>query len=498
VQLDRLAVALRLRNPWESMDLGFAMVRAWLRSVYGAWLALFLPACVLSLVLLPPQWAGLLVWWLKPLFDRVVLHVVSNGVFGDLPTLRQTLRALRSALHPGLFLSLTLYRLDLARSFNLPVWQLERQSGRAARMRARQLHRRTRGYAVWLTVACLHFEAIVWLSSIALYDLLAPAAMATDAGFLSLFSLEQPGKLHEYLFVAVYFLSVTLVEPFYVAGGFALYLTRRTALEGWDLEVQLRRIGERLQGAQRPLAANLLLGAALVLGLALAGTPPARAQEARALRLAPDSRAVQEVKSVLARPEFQEYEERTVLQYLGDRKEPQRPNANLGINWFETIGIGLSDLLRALAWVLLGIAVAFLLYLVARRLDLWGLWSRGSRSEYRPPDSVFGLEVRPETLPEDIGAAALGLARAGQLLGALSLLYRGVLATLLHRDGLELAGGDTEEDCLQKSASRIALPAHAYFARLLLAWQRLAYARRTVPMDEVEQLCADWAAHFQR
>jgi hypothetical protein len=111
---------------------------------------------------------------------------------------------------------------------------------------------------------------------------------------------------------------------------------------------------------------------------------------------------------------------------------------------------------------------------------------------------VFGLEVRPETLPEDIGAAALGLARAGQLLGALSLLYRGVLATLLHRDGLELAGGDTEEDCLQKSASRIALPAHAYFARLLLAWQRLAYARRTVPMDEVEQLCADWAAHFQR
>jgi hypothetical protein len=106
--------------------------------------------------------------------------------------------------------------------------------------------------------------------------------------------------------------------------------------------------------------------------------------------------------------------------------------------------------------------------------------------------------VRPESLPQDLAAEALRLARAGDLLKALSLLYRGTLITLLHRDGLELVGGDTEDDCLRKSARRIPDAAYAYFVTLLSAWQRLAYARRPVTSPEVEALCAGWEAHFKR
>ena len=36
--------------------------------------------------------------------------------------------------------------------------------------------------------------------------------------------------------------AVLVLEPFYVAAGFGLYLNRRTMLEGWDIEVALRRI----------------------------------------------------------------------------------------------------------------------------------------------------------------------------------------------------------------------------------------------------------------
>jgi hypothetical protein len=43
----------------------------------------------------------------------------------------------------------------------------------------------------------------------------------------------------------------------------------------------------------------------------------------------------------------------------------------------------------------------------------------------------------------------------------------------------------------------LAAPAHAYFARLLDAWQQLAYARRRLPAADVESLCAGWAAHFE-
>jgi hypothetical protein len=68
--------------------------------------------------------------------------------------------------------------------------------------------------------------------------------------------------------------------------------------------------------------------------------------------------------------------------------------------------------------------------------------------------------------------------------------------TLLHRDGVELASGDTEDDCLRKSRQHIPAASLAYFGRLLGAWQRLAYARREVPHAEVETLCGDWRAHF--
>jgi hypothetical protein len=508
VQLDRLAVQLRMRNPWEAIDLGFAMVRTWARPVYAAWLVVFVPLCTLALLLLPSPWAILLVWWLKPVLDRIVLHVLAAGVFGDLPRLRETLRALPRAITPGLVASLTWYRFFLARSFNLPVWQLERQTGAAARQRRRQLQRRTSGPAVGLTITCIFFEAVLVLSGIALFDLLAPVLEADEFKLFQLltWSTEDAQRI---VLAAIVFTAMAIMEPFYVAGGFALYLNRRTALEGWDLEVALRRMGERAQAASRGF--DLSRAAALVLMLAgLAGMQvpaPSHAQEmpepedqtATEVQTQPAAppvppsqrRAAREVKEVLERPEFQEYRERTGLQYLGKPDKPQQPRHSESPGWATFIE-ALAQFLRILAFAAVGLAVVFLVYYLLRRFDLIGR----ERTSYIPPDTLFGLDVRPESLPEDVAAAALELARSGALLEALSLLYRGALITLLHRDGVELVSGDTEDDCLRKSRQRIPDASVAYFARLLAAWQRLAYARREVPRAEVEALCGDWRSHF--
>jgi hypothetical protein len=500
VQLDRLAVQLRLRNPWEAIDLGFAMVRTWMREVYAAWFAVFLPVCAIALLLLPPQWATLLVWWLKPALDRVVLRVLASGVFGELPRLRDTLRALPRALVPGLIASLTWCRFFLARSFNLPVWQLERQRGRAARLRRQQLQRRVGSHAVWLTMACIHFELALGLSAIALYDLLVPAAGDAEFGLFQLL-YGKDAQLAQWTLAIAYFAVVTVLEPAYVAGGFALYLNRRTALEGWDLEVALRRIGQRARAEPRvaaaapadgTVAASLL--AAAFAGILFAVPPPARAQ-APAQPAAAAERPVQAIKEVLKRPEFDEYRTRTVLEYLGSKKQKEskpRPRSE-SVGWATFID-ALAQLLRILAWAAVGVALVLLGYYLLRHL---GLLRETAASRYTPPETLFGLDVRPDSLPADIASEAARLARAGELLKALSLLYRGALAALLHRDGVELASGDTEEDCLRKSRPRLAAPAHAYFARLLDAWQQLAYARRRLPAVEIESLCADWAQHFE-
>jgi len=519
VQLDRLAVTLRLRNPWEAIDLGFAMIRIWMREVYAPWLALFLPLCVLASLLLPPQWAIGLVWWLKPALDRVVLHVIANAVFGDLPRLRETLRALPQALKPGLFASLTIYRFFFARSFNLPVWQLEQQRGQAARQRRQQLHRRTGSYAVWLTLACMLFELALALSIIGVYDLLEPASDETGFDLFKLVTATD-GQLRNWIFATVYFTVVTIIEPCYVAAGFALYLNRRTALEGWDLEVALRRIGERLQPNAGPIApvpvskvpvSKVTASQALTITLILAGClfalppSPAGAQTAdppasttpQTSKLSPSlDRAHREIKEILKRSEFDQYREETILEYLG-KAEEKKKSPEFDSPLLTTIIEALAQLLRVAVWIALGIAIAFVLYYLVRRFGLLdGLFNAGKDGTYVPPDTLFGLDVRPESLPDDLAGAALQLARSGELLKALSLLYRGTLSTLLHRDSVELVGGDTEEDCMRKSMRQIPAPALAYLARLVTAWQRLAYASRHVPETEIETLCNEWGVYF--
>src|SRR5688572_17046131 len=158
-----LAITLRRRSPWEAMDLGLTMLQRWWRQVYLPHLLVAAPVMAAALAaawLLERPWVGmLLVWWLKPLYDRVVLHVLSRAVFGELPTTRQVFAQAGQWLRTGLF-SYLLVRWwpDTTRSFRLPARQLEGQRGRAARERAAVLGRRVGGYATWLTLVCLAVE----------------------------------------------------------------------------------------------------------------------------------------------------------------------------------------------------------------------------------------------------------------------------------------------------------------------------------------------------
>ena len=311
MDLERVALALRARTAWEAMDLGIAMARTWWRPVWGAWFAVYLPVAVaLHLALIDHLViASLVMWWLKPAFDRVVLHVLGTAVFDSPPRVRDTLRALKRALTPGLLANLTLYRFDLARSFNLPVWQLERARGAEGRRRARVLHRKARGHAVWLTVICIHFEIIMLLSLLMLINMLTPGAYDGEAGFTALFSgAGKASFAQELLNNLLYLAAVSVVEPFYVAGGFALYMNRRTQLEAWDIELALRRLSERVPR-------RVVSAAAAVCVLSLVAlcwiAPPALAADT------PAKSARAELTAVLADKAFDRYKEEKEWRYTG-------------------------------------------------------------------------------------------------------------------------------------------------------------------------------------
>lgn len=497
MDLERIAVVLRPRRPWEAVDLGFALVRAWWRPVYAAWLATVLPIWVLvSLALYRyPGWAVFLLWWLRPLFDRVPLFVLSRALFGAPPTTGATLRQLPRLWGRQLPGALLARRLDPARSFHLPVYQLEEGLTRAQRrQRTRLLSQDGGSQAGWTTVACLHLELAAWLALLGLLPLLEPYPGAFDFGALFGVDDDVPAPMWAWpLWSAMSFLAFSAIEPFYVAGGFSLYLSRRTRLEGWDVEIAFRRLAARL-GAPRTSAAALLLLTLLGAG----GPAPASAQPAPP---APAAQSTEDapakaIREILAEPELVTKERRKVWQLKNPVEEKKRqPRRTFALP--ELLG----ELVRPIALVAAAALAVVLVLLVARHVrGLPASMPRGRPAAPQGPATLFGLDLRPASLPDDVPGTAWALWEKGEKAAALGLLYRGALVGLVQQDGLPIRESWTEGDCLRSVMANQRADKHGEraesFAHLTRAWQAAAYAHRAPATGEMQDLCGAYRRHF--
>jgi hypothetical protein len=471
VQAADIAIGLRRRSPWEAMDLGLTMLQRWSRQVYLPHLLFAIPLMAVAITAgwwFERAWVALLaIWWMKPAYDRVVLHVLSRAVFGELPTTRAVFGAAKEWLRTGLFTAL-LFRLwpDTSRSFNLPVRQLEGQAGRAGRERRAVLGRRIGSYAIWLTLTCLAIEIMVLMGSFGLIaELFLPAKASEGQGLLELVfgNSEDTDAVFGFDDAFAYAAAVLVLEPFYVAAGFGLYLNRRTMLEGWDIEVALRSIAARH-------AAVLIF----VVGMAAALMPfHTYAQE---------KDPKQEISKVLEAKEFGYY--RDVKRWQSRERDSQGKGRDL--SWLRGVGYALAKAGEVLMWIAAGALLAYALWWAARMLPRW----RAAAPEpYRPPAALFGMDLAPENLPPDVGAVAAALAREGKLREALGLLYRGALSELVHKRGVQLMASHTEGEAVRLAK----LP---YFGALVDAWQQCAYARRMPQAADVERLANDYKSAF--
>ncbi|HEV8106633.1 MAG TPA: hypothetical protein VGP97_03855 [Burkholderiales bacterium] len=473
VRLTALAVELRRRSPWEATDLGLAMLQRWWRPVYTAHALVVAPLALVLVALgwaFDAVWAAMLVfWWLEPLYDRVVLHVLSRAVFGEIVSPRSVFAAWREWTR-GLIGALTLDRFDMARSFNLPVRQLEGSRGREARERRRLLGRRARGQAVWLTVVWIHFEGALLWSAGAMAGLLLPVGLERTPGDEAVLSgLLDLMKMASVADALIYAAVIVFLEPFYVAAGFGLYLNRRTLLEGWDVEVALRRIAERHAAA---LLSVLFVG---LVFFCPCFSDPALAQQ---------KNPKEEIAEVLKAPEFGHYRETTRWERI-DPAQPRDPKTP-DLTFWHAIGFALAKAAEAALWVAAIAAIAYALWWLSRRLPRA---AEAGNEAYQPPPALFGMELAPDTLPAEVPEAAARLAAAGKLRDALSLLYRGALSELVHKRGVRLLASHTEGEAVR-------LAGMPYFAALVDAWLRCAYARRLPSNDEVEQLTKKYREAF--
>jgi hypothetical protein len=126
-----------------------------------------------------------------------------------------------------------------------------------------------------------------------------------------------------------------------------------------------------------------------------------------------------------------------------------------------------------------------------------------ARAVPRPPQAVAApthvrdLDIRPGSLPADVGAAALTLWQRGQQRAALALLYRGALSRLVHVHGVPIRASSTEGECLDLARVVLAAPARAYLARLIGVWSTAVYGATSAATDVVEALCGEFAAALE-
>ncbi len=241
-------IVMRPRSTAEAIDLGFALVRANYKTMLGlslTWMLVLLPA-VAAITLWLPLGGLLLLWWFKPLLDRMLLQALALDLLGQKSGPLLTLRS--RWLGNGMVAGLSFWRFHPARSFLLPVWQLEGQRGKQRRRRQRSLSHGNGGSGFGLTLAFLGLELAILSGWLVLGNLLLPLDFSWLQWGSSLDWSSSQGRWLVAWFLGSYALTVLLTEPFYLGAGLGLYLNQRCRLECWDLEPDLAALGQRHAG----------------------------------------------------------------------------------------------------------------------------------------------------------------------------------------------------------------------------------------------------------
>ena len=520
MKLQEITANIRLRSPWEAIDLGFAMVQTWWKSIYLPLTTVTFTFATVLYLLTPTEYfwvAGMIFWWFKPLYDRLVLHIISHKLFNNELSSWQALTALPSLMwNTGFFQSMTFRRLSMSRGFNLPVWQLEQLRGKPRAKRQGLLHLAAHSQAAWLTIALAHLELFLVLSLFMIMILFIPDHIQSEF-FDNLFDTKKTDKsLLEYINYIFYVLVVTLVHPFYIAGSFALYINRRTQLESWDIELEFKKIGKRLQ--------NLTMAglSCFAIGIALFSHTPTIAAEivldntdsTTEITDIPDTTDISEtevlsdkrldankskkiINEVMLTKNLDD--KRTVTRWVKKKKEKKEKKDESSFDFkgfFEPIARIISFVIEFGLWFL----IAFLLFLLYKYRNLWMHLFQGTSTQekvkYKAPEVMFGMDIRPESLPEDIVAEARTLWENGKQREALSLLYRGALARLINNEKIKLENSYTEGDVLRHCSKQLTASKQSYLKALTSQWTLIAYAHRSPSKEDMLKLFEQWHSTF--
>ena len=488
MRVDNIALRLRPRTAWEAADLGVRLCQHASRDVYVCFAAVSVPVVMVALALvevadwLPP----VIIWWLKPWLDRTILFVLARAAFGRRTTLADVWRERRQVWFEQWWHTLTFRRLSPWRAFTQPVYQLEGSSLRRSRERLKVIKRQTLGPAAVVTQVFWAAESALSLALVSCVFWFAPQGSTLSVSEWLSGEASLPFVLATSL---TYVLAVGFVEPFYVAAGFSMYLNRRAQLEAWDIEQEFRRAFTAPSSDRPPVARPQRIASIAVVSLVVGWSLTASAQQP-AERERPTPREIaQAVETVKKDPNLAA--QRTVRMLGWKQSGTPRPPASVAwLAWLEGLVGWIQEGGRRLLWMAVLVGTAFLAIFLVRLM-------RARQTEpldsLEAPSHVQHLDIRPESLPADVGGAARALWDRGEERAALALLYRGLLSRLAHVHRAPVRASSTEGDCLRMATTHAAPAGSAYAFALVSVWREAVYGGLTAESAAVHRLCADFA-----
>jgi hypothetical protein len=235
--------------------------------------------------------------------------------------------------------------------------------------------------------------------------------------------------------------------------------------------------------------------AAVLTGLALAAKTSGQPR-ATGIDRPSDIEIARALERVKADPNLATDRTIKLLRWKGSQDTNKESRWPAWLLWLAGLFSWVDQSARLLVWiVVIGLAAMLGVYLV-RLAGTRG--AIGSSAAFVPPTHVRDLDIRPETLPADIGATARAMWDRGEHRAALALLYRGLLSRLAHVHRVPIRDSSTEGDCLSMAASHLAQRKREYAVLLVREWQRFVYGGEDVDASTVYALCHDFASALDR
>lgn len=490
-----LEISLRPRKGWEAVDLGFILTKSHYRDCLTIGGRLFLPIWIIIFALTwkIPGLGLFLIWLMKPIYDRFYLHLLSRRIFGAEVTAQEVIRMAPQLFFKRVLPLLTIRRLSPTRSMTLPVHDLEQQKGSSYSSRC-DVVKRVGGDVAMTTTLTMHaIEGLACLGIVFLLTSMIPEQeiWTEEDQWLQFFNDKQTYMWLSRLTTGLYMLIYLLLEPFYVGAGFCLYLNSRSSQEAWDIELRFREFAGRVKNSIVKVASVLLLG----LVCAWSVLPQTASAERQ-----PDP---QVVIDEIYQDEVFEIHTRIDKKL----KEPENED-DLGwlkwlLDWLDTTSDSDGDQFWLVLFKLIGITllvtlVMAVLWVLSRQLRQKsgnGVHLESVSVKRDRPETILGMEISRESLPDDLIEAARGAWTDGDLKLGLSYLYRGALSRIVIDHDAEIESSDTEYQCLRAADKVLAMSDARYFQTLSRHWLTVAYSNYSVADTEFDSLCQQWPFH---